>query len=223
MTDSAESSPGSGQGGHERENRTSPQRWALRSPATIIVFASLVLGGLAADLVSKHWVFRSLLSDPALIARAEQYRTSHVEPTTWAVLHQFRRSACRGVSFTLSTNPGVVFGWPLPPWAVVVATIVTVALVCLFFATSDRKARAVHLALAFILAGALGNLYDRLFSEVAPLSMEPIRRNVRDFIDCSDLYYPWVFNVADVLLVVGVIVLALNAIAAEVARMRAKS
>ena len=222
MTDSAASSSG-GQGGHEQENRTSPQRWALRSPMAVVVFVSLVLGGLAADLASKHWVFQSLLSDPALIARAEQVRACHVEPDTKAVLHEFRRNVGWGVSFTLSANPGVVFGWPLPPWAVVIATIVTVVLVCLFFATSDRGAWAVHLSLAFILAGALGNLYDRLFSEIAPLSMEPIRRNVRDFIDCSDLYYPWVFNVADVLLVVGVVVLALNAIVAEVARMRAKS
>ena len=40
--------------------------------------------------------------------------------------------------------------------------------------------------------------------------MDPILRNVRDFIDCSDLGYPWVFNVADVLLVIGVAILGLH-------------
>jgi len=69
--------------------------------------------------------------------------------------------------------------------------------------------------MALILAGALGNLYDRLFSEIAPLGMAPIERNVRDFMDLGDLYYPWIFNVADVLLVVGVALLCLHWIRAE--------
>ena len=65
----------------------------------------------------------------------------------------------------------------------------------------------MHAALAFILAGALGNLYDRLFGAVSIPGFEPIRYQVRDFIDCSELYYRWVFNVADMLLVIGVAML----------------
>jgi lipoprotein signal peptidase len=79
-----------------------------------------------------------------------------------------------------------------------------------WFATSHRKAWSVHLSTALILAGALGNLYDRLASRIALPGMEPILYNVRDFLDCSSIPLPfgfryvWVFNIADVWLVVGV-------------------
>jgi len=166
--------------------------------------------GVAADLLSKHFVFDSMLNDPDLIARAQRYRLQAPDAEAKHILPAFQRGPVCGVKFTLSANPGVVFGWRLPRWAVVIATVITVGLVCAFFATSDRKAWCVHLALAFVLAGALGNLYDRLFSSVSPLGMEPIRRNVRDFINCEDLYYPPVFNIADALLVIGVGLLAVH-------------
>ena len=187
---------------------------AMRSAGVIGLFVVWVLAGLAADLLSKHAVFDTLLSDPDLVTRAEARRTvaelAEAPLTTRQVLHSFRRPLCCGIQLTLSTNPGVVFGWAMPPWAVLAATVLTVGLVGWFFATSDRRAWSVHLAMALILAGAMGNLYDRLCSRVAPLGMEPITRNVRDFIDCSNWGYPWVYNIADVLLVVGVGLIALN-------------
>jgi signal peptidase II len=189
-------------------------RAAFRSGKAVGFFVALAVSGLAADLLTKHYVFESLLNDPELQARAQLRRQAgaHDETpeTVRVVLHAFQRPLCPGVNLTLSTNPGVVFGWAMPPWAVIVSTLLTVALVGWFFAMSDRRALAMHLAMALILAGALGNLYDRLFSSVAPLGMEPIRRNVRDFIDCSQLHYPWVFNIADVLLVVGVGIIAFH-------------
>jgi signal peptidase II len=90
---------------------------------------------------------------------------------------------------------------------VAAATIATILLVMYFFLTSPAKAWAVHLALAMILGGALGNLYDRLWGSVTVPGYEPIRYQVRDFIDCSSLHYPWVFNVADAWLVLGVAIL----------------
>ncbi|MDY6911123.1 MAG: signal peptidase II [Chloroflexota bacterium] len=102
----------------------------------------------------------------------------------------------------------MVFGLPMPRRIVGITTLLAVVLVFYFFATSDRSARTVHVALALILAGAVGNLYDRLFGSVTLPGVAPIRYQVRDFIDCSGLYYPWVFNVADALLVVGVAMLA---------------
>jgi len=199
---------------------------AFRSAAAVALFVVLTVSGLAADLASKHAVFESLLNDPELTARAEGVRPAaearHPDKATKIVLHEFRRPLCCGIQLTLSTNPGVVFGWSMPPWAVIASTVLTVGLVGWFFASSDRRARSMHLAMAFILAGALGNLYDRLYSHVAPLGMEAIQRNVRDFIDCSAWGYPWVFNIADVLLVVGVGVIALNWVLAAVRERKAR-
>ncbi|MCD6365415.1 MAG: signal peptidase II, partial [Planctomycetes bacterium] len=190
--------------------------WAMRSPQAFLVFTAITAAGLAGDLLSKHYVFKSLLNDPCLTAVAHQTLRRHGgQLATEQVLRIFQRPLLAGVKITLSTNPGVVFGLRMPSWAVLIATAVTFILVGMFFAASDRRAHSVHVALACILSGALGNLYDRLFSSVAPLDMPPIERNVRDFIDCSALYYPWVFNVADMLLVAGVALLALHWITAE--------
>jgi len=198
---------------------------AYRSAAAIGLFVVLTVSGLAADLLSKHYVFDSLLNDPDLTVKAENLRRvaqlAPPAPTTRQVLSIFRKPLCCGIQMTLSTNPGVVFGWSMPPWAVIASTVLTVGLVVWFFAASDRRAWSMHLAMAFILAGALGNLYDRLYSHVAPLGMEPIQRNVRDFIDCSAWGYPWVYNIADVLLVIGVAVIALNWIVAAIGEHKA--
>jgi signal peptidase II len=124
------------------------------------------------------------------------------------------------VKLTLSVNPGGVFGSAMPRLVLVTASLLTTALVGYFFAVSDPSARLVHVGLALILGGAIGNLYDRLFSVVSVEGFEPIRHHVRDFIDCSALYWPWVFNLADAWLVVGVALMILHWVLA--ARRQAK-
>ena len=181
----------------------------------MFVFLVIAAAGLAADLASKHLAFEHLLADPRL--QNPVAPVPYGATTSQALVHLRRQGLLEqqllpGVRLTVSTNPGVVFGLAMPRWAVLVATVVTTALVVAFFATSGAGAWLFHAALGMILAGALGNLYDRLCSEVAVpgLAAEPIRRHVRDFIDCSGLYYPWVFNVADMLLVVGVALLIVH-------------
>lgn len=190
---------------------------AIRYPAAVAAFVLIALGGLAADLLTKHYVFQSLLDQPLPSWRVQDARQrlrarGSGEPRPHEVLGQIgiHRPLLGGVNLTLSTNPGVVFGLPMPRWAVGGLTVAAIAMVGFLFATGPKKAWAVHSSLALILAGALGNLYDRLFSEVKLPGLEPIRYHVRDFVDCSALHYPWVFNVADVLLVVGLAMLVLR-------------
>jgi len=204
---------GNGTGaGKDTSQASLAARPAFRSPMAIGLFLLLSCAGLAGDLLSKHYVFRSFLDDPDLPRRMADHRgrfaASHGQAMTAnEALPTLRRRVCPGVWFSLSTNAGVVFGLPMPRWATALASVVAMALVGLCFATSDRGAAWMHAALAFILAGALGNLYDRLFGAVSIPGFEPIRYQVRDFIDCSELYYRWVFNVADALLVIGVAML----------------
>ncbi len=188
-------------------------RHAISSVAAVVIFLLVTVVSLAGDLLSKEYVFKSLLADPDSRRQLDEF-VEYVGPGLPAekVLHQriFQRRIIPGMQFTLSTNPGVVFGLPMRRWAVACATVITMGLVVMFFATSEARAWPVHVALAMILAGALGNLYDRLFSEVVIPSVGTISNQVRDFIDCSELRYPYVFNIADVLLVVGVAVLILQ-------------
>jgi len=168
--------------------------------------------GAAGDLLSKHYVFDSFLSNPQLASRIEQARTP-LDSSTREMMHKgslsdlFQRRVFPGVKFTLSTNPGIVFGTETIPRPIVrIVAFAEILLVLIFFATAPARAWMMHVGLAFIISGAVGNLWDRLFSVVAlPVAgLAPITNEVRDFIDCSDLHYPYVFNVADVLLVVGV-------------------
>jgi len=186
-------------------------RRAMQSPAAVVVFVLLTAATLAGDLWSKHAAFDSLLSDPALQARAETYLDiAGPRATPEAVLHTYTRPVAPGVHFTLSLNPGVAFGWRIPRLLVGAATVVTVAAACWFFATAPAGAWLLHVGLAMLLGGALGNFYDRLLAEVTVPPFEPIRHHVRDFIDCSGLYYPWVFNLADAWLVIGVALLVIH-------------
>jgi len=170
---------------------TSTNMSAGKSFRAWLVFGGVLVIGLTADLWSKAAAFSWLKA---------------VAPVTG------HRSVIPGVmDFTLSTNPGMAFGFDkLPPWVIVAASVVAVVVVSLFFVTSPRKARGMHLALGLLLAGALGNLYDRLFSRVAMGDGTVRIHQVRDFIDLRPIYYPWIFNVADALLVVGVGLLLLG-------------
>jgi signal peptidase II len=192
---------------------------AFRRPSAVAVFLLLSAAALAADLWTKHAVFEALLSDPSLPRKVRSLVAGYDSPP--AAEHVLRllriqRPVFRGLSLTLSTNPGVVFGLPMPPAAVAVATVFTIVLVGYFFASSDAVARWTHVALALILAGAVGNFYDRMLAAVAVPGIEaPITGQVRDFLDFSEirvfgLNYPYIFNIADVLLVVGVAMLILG-------------
>ncbi len=187
-------------------------RKAFRSGPAIGVFLIVALGGLAADLVSKHQVFTSLtagrpeLASEIQAVRSELARRTGAEPSSKDILHALRIQGplVLGAELTLSTNPGVVFGLPVPRPIVVVATVVVTAVVLAIFVTSPAGHYGLHLAMGCILAGALGNLYDRMLAVVELPGIEPIRYQVRDFLDFSAWGYPWVFNVADALLVIGV-------------------
>jgi len=199
-----------------RSSAEASRRLAIRSPSAIVLFVAAAALALAADLLSKHCVFDSLLSSPALRRQLERLRRQVPELSPAQALGHasirtyVQRDVFPGVRFTLSTNPGVVFGLLIPRTLVAVATVAAFALIVFLFATSEGRLWSVHLALAFVLAGALGNLYDRLLGQVVLPGVGSIRHQVRDFIDCRQLHYPWVFNVADVFLVVGVALLLLH-------------
>ena len=62
------------------------------------------------------------------------------------------------------------------------------------------KRPVAAVGVGFIIGGALGNLYDRLAYGY-----------VVDFLDFSGLHFPWVFNVADAAINVGIAFLLLDA------------
>jgi len=66
------------------------------------------------------------------------------------------------VTLRRSLNPGALFGFGQGMVDVfIVASLVALLFVVYLFACSSRRQRVLHAGLAFILAGAMGNLYDR--------------------------------------------------------------
>ena len=107
------------------------------------------------------------------------------------------------VRLTLVYNPGAAFGLHLGPWSRWIFTALTlVALVLMWrlYRSSPPGARWRVGALALVTAGAVGNLIDRLRSS----------RGVVDFVDIGVGDWRWpTFNVADMAVSVGAILLAI--------------
>lgn len=113
----------------------------------------------------------------------------------------------KALSFHYAENPGIAFSMfrDLRGGRFVLAGLAVVALVMVlrYLRNTDASQRKLHVALGLIAGGAIGNLIDRL-----------IYSRVVDFI-LVDLGVwpldPWpVFNVADIVLVVGVGLIALD-------------
>ena len=102
----------------------------------------------------------------------------------------------RGVSFGLFRAEMDLARWGLAVFSILVAGA---------FAWWVRDTRRLLPAAAFGLAigGALGNVIDRIrFGAVA------------DFLDFSGLYFPWVFNLADSAITVGMALVLLDTLVA---------
>jgi signal peptidase II len=102
-------------------------------------------------------------------------------------------------SLSMVWNPGVSFGmlradpnttrWALAAFQGIVA-------VCLAVWARKADRPLLALALGLVIGGAIGNLIDRVMIGA-----------VVDFLDFKELFFPWVFNVADSAITVGVILL----------------
>lgn len=204
-------------------------RSALRDAGSHVRFWLVVGLGLTLDLWSKHWAFSTLGQ------------------------HGHRELIPNVLEFQIMLNKGALFGIGQGLTNVfLIASVAALFLVAWMFAHSSVRSWGLHIALGGLVAGALGNMYDRatvrllddaladsrgrlfyvtvvgqseqgrLLVEAYPpgsgrfsaeLSAGEIPREVgfvRDFIKIPtklwnnrDLW-PWVFNVADMLLVGGI-------------------
>jgi len=103
-----------------------------------------------------------------------------------------------------SENKGVVFGI-LPGRTsafIVLSAIAIIAIVCIYL-WSDKSNTKSNIALGLVLAGAAGNLWDRIWFS-----------GVRDFIDfhLGNTYHWPTFNVADSLICIGIFLMAITSL-----------
>ncbi|MCA8901753.1 MAG: signal peptidase II [Hyphomonas sp.] len=138
-----------------------------------------------ADQITKHMV----LAEPRFNAQAclEDFRVcGTIElpgPINLSMLWN------RGMSYGMLQSEGFM------RW-VLAGVMAAIALGFLYWLIRTQGGWLLRLALALVVGGAFGNLIDRVrFGAVV------------DFINAGDLYFPWVFNVADAAISVGAVLL----------------
>ena len=162
--------------------------------------------GLAADLISKQWAV-STIGNPDQI--------DFFDPATMlkpiVIIENYLR-------FNTVHNTGAVAGMAAGKTTLlVVASVAAVVFLLWLFATSRPSQWLTHIALGMLFAGALGNMYDRIFNQ----------GKVIDFIEVNLHVWPanpWpTFNVADIFLCLGVVILLLTLLGSRAQSLPQKS
>ena len=150
----------------------------MTRPSRIALMAYVVAAVvLILDQLSKHWILN--------ILRLPEYATLEI---FWPL--QFTRIWNNGISFGLFQASHDLVRWGLVAFSIGVAVLLA--------GWARTQVRALGgLALGLIIGGAIGNAIDRArFGAVV------------DFVDVQRLgFFPWIFNVADAGITVGVILL----------------
>ncbi len=184
---------------------------ARRSPRAWCLLLMVTLAGLGADLWSKSWAFASVAESPVVLDRTDLIDRPHASPIPphpgWDVL------PAGLLDFRLVLNQGAVFGIGAQQRGLLVGfTLIAVTIALFMFGwKTDARQRLAHVGIALVLAGALGNLWDRV-----------VYGRVRDFLHMlpdwhlpfglawpggNTEVWPWIFNIADVLLLAGLAVI----------------
>lgn len=174
---------------------------------TILV---VCIASIVADLGSKWIAFRTVAPTPVVVDRRDVMAMPDSRlVTTLIPQHEPKVIVPKLLHFTLVLNPGAVFGiGPGQRWFFVAFTVVALGFGLLMFAKwTTAKDRFAHTAIGLLVGGGLGNLYDRL-----------VYGCVRDFIHPlpgwnwpagitiggNTAIWPYVSNVADLLLLIGI-------------------
>jgi signal peptidase II len=181
---------------------------AGRSARCVALFVSLIVAVLVADLLLKAWSFDHVAGQSVVFP--EELRGSALFDSIPA--HEPRVVLPYVLNLRLTLNTGAVFGLGKGGRSFfVLVSLVAVGVIGWVFWHSAARAKIHHAALALILGGALGNLYDRLrfgaVRDMMHLFPEVHLPFGLAWPGGATEVYPWIFNLADVALVVGVLLL----------------
>lgn len=178
--------------------------------------AGVTLVGLALDLWTKHATFLKVAGVPVDVVREQVLAITARDPRLLQTLiprHEPVVVVPGLLDFTLVLNPGAVFGMGAGQrWFFVGFTAVAITFAVFMFAAWTRaKDRWAHVALGLLISGGLGNLYDRLVHGCVRDFIHPVPGVKYPFglsVMGSREIWPWVSNVADLFLIVGIGMLA---------------
>lgn len=201
-----------------QELRAAPGAW--RSPRAWAWMLLAVVLSVAVDLGSKHWAFETVAGRSVVVDRAQvMYVKEKIDPraiTQELIPPHAPMTVVPGVlDFQLVLNPGAVFGvGPGKRLFFIGFTALALGFSLLMFARWTKGPdRVAHLGIGLVIGGGLGNLYDRVLFAC-----------VRDFIHPlpglnwpgnfsvmgSREVWPYVSNLADLFLLIGIAILLVH-------------
>jgi signal peptidase II len=175
------------------------------------VLVGVMATGVSLDLWLKHWSFQNVAPRPVELNREVIRSTPDWHPPP----HDPVPVVPRLLNLHLVLNDGAVFGIGANQrmFFIVFTVAALGAGILVFGRWTPRRATMAHVALGLILAGGLGNLYDRVtlgcvrdFLHMLPDQRLPFGWH---WPGGSPDIFPWVFNVADVMLLLGMATLML--------------
>lgn len=188
-----------------------PQTQAWRSRRAWIVLALTAILGLAADLGSKYVAFDHIAGTPVRLEREAvleignaNYMIPPHDPVT-VVPHV--------LEFKLLANHGAVFGIGQGKrWFFILFTLLALGIsIGMFAGWTTSRDHLAHIAIGLVLAGGVGNLYDRYFYAFVRDFIHPLPGVTMPFgiawPSGSREVWGYVSNVADLFLIIGIVVL----------------
>lgn len=157
-----------------------PQKRTRDFRLALFILSALVI---VADRLSKLWVVHHIRSNAPRVVIPGVFRITHV-----------RNSGAAFSLFADSISPNTV------RYGLIAFSVVAVCIVFAMLLRTGRQLNASTVALALILGGAIGNLYDRVRLYY-----------VVDFLEVTIVHYHWPdFNVADSCIVIGACLLLIE-------------
>lgn len=213
---------------------THPRAWRSRRAWAVLIVTAVA--ALAADLATKHLAFAHLADDPVVIQRDQivakmraglplnhpepitELREQGAPPELWQPVvprHPPTIVVPHVLEFKLVLNAGAVFGSGQGRrWLFVGFTVIAMGFCAYLFAAWSRpRDHLAHASIALVAGGGLGNLYDRLVFGCVRDFLHPLPGVNWPFgwqiLGRRDIW-PYVSNVADAFLLIGIAVLLIK-------------
>ncbi|MBA4027678.1 MAG: hypothetical protein C0475_00780 [Planctomyces sp.] len=204
-------SPASGERAAGASGWQAGARAGASAPAWALLGA-VVLLGLVSDLASKWLAFGKVAGSPVAVLRSDVLAAQRAGVPIQALVptHAPVRVVPGLLDLTLVLNPGAVFGVGAGRRVLFVAftALAVSGALALFARGTGPRDRWTHVGLGLVVAGGLGNLYDRVVYACVRDFIHPLPK-VRfpwglDPLSNGGEVWPYVSNVADLHLLVGV-------------------
>ncbi len=183
---------------------SAPSPRAARDRSAWVRLGAVATAALVADLGSKYLAFATIAGRPVTIRREDVLAAWRQGRQLGDLIppHRPVEVVPHLLEFSLVLNPGAVFGMGAGMrWFFVMFTAAALALALWMFANWTRaRDRLAHVALGLLIAGGVGNLYDRIVYACVRDFIHPlpgVRVGGREI-------WPYVSNVADLWLLIGI-------------------